>query len=156
MERRRRYGRWSTLSCRSHSERDGKGSKPCAADLEIEARIGLEEALVGGRAVEQDLAFGPDLGRGDQRGQHIFELGVEIAGDRGGRAPGRAHSRRRRAGPAIHSAEMPIIRRVSEPVRRGRRGAPRSGAGEAGQLHRRRSRGRQAAGCRIVACSRCE
>src|SRR4051794_25971540 len=57
------------------------------ADLEVEARIGLEESLVRGLAGEQDLAFRTDLGRSDDRHQHIIELVVEIAGDGRGEDP---------------------------------------------------------------------
>ena len=42
---------------------------------------------VSRRAIEEDLAFGPDLGRGDEGGQDIIELGVEIVGDGGGEDP---------------------------------------------------------------------
>ncbi len=67
----------------------GRARRPVGdgADLEIEARIGLEEALVGRRPVEEGLALRTDLGRGDQGGQHIFELGVERARDGGGEDP---------------------------------------------------------------------
>ena len=78
---------WPGDRRRSQSERDGKRSNPLSADLIIEAGIGLEELLVGGLAVEQHLAFRPDLRRGDHRGQHIIELGVEIVGDRRGQHP---------------------------------------------------------------------
>ncbi len=52
------------------------------ADLEVEARIGFEKALVGRRPVEQRLAVRSDLGRGDQSGEDVIELPIEIVGDR--------------------------------------------------------------------------
>ena len=98
------------------ARREGVGA--LAADLEIDARIGLEEALVGGRAVEADLAVRADLRRGDHRVEDIFELVVEIA------RRSSVVSTRSSAKPpsssrtAIHSAATPIIRRVSDPMPR--------------------------------------
>jgi len=53
-----------------------------AADLPVEAAIGLEKALVAQRTVQENLAIRANLGGGDHRGQHIFQLVVEIAGHR--------------------------------------------------------------------------
>src|SRR3546814_14571314 len=60
----------------------GLGVGRLAADLEIEAGIGLEETLVGRRAVEEYLPVRADLRRSDEGGQNIFELSVEITRDR--------------------------------------------------------------------------
>ena len=54
------------------------------ADLVIEAGIGLEEALVAHRADQPDLIALLDLGRGDQCGQVVVELRVEILLDQVG------------------------------------------------------------------------
>ena len=54
---------------------------PPAADLPVEPAIRLEKPLVAQRAVEEHLAIGADLGRGDHCGEHIAELLVEIARD---------------------------------------------------------------------------
>jgi hypothetical protein len=61
------------------------------------------------------LALGPDLRRDDHRGQHIFELVVEIARDGGGQHP---VEREAAAGEQQQDppAAMKIIRRLSEPV----------------------------------------
>ena len=64
-----------------------EGLLPLARNLEISARIGLEEALVGGRAGEAHFAVGPDLRGGDHRVQDIFELLVEIVDDRAAQHP---------------------------------------------------------------------
>ena len=53
-----------------------------AADLPVKAAIGLQKALISQRPVQKNLAIGSDLGRGDHRRQHIFQLIIEIAGDR--------------------------------------------------------------------------
>ena len=63
--------------------REGVGA--LAGHLEIDARIGLLEALVGGLADEADFAVRADLGRGDQRIlEHVGQLVVEIVDDRAG------------------------------------------------------------------------
>ena len=105
----------STRSRRSHSERDGKVSGALAADLEIDARIGLEEALVGRRAVEADLAVGADFRRGDHRVQDIFELLVEILGRSSCVSTRSSAKPPTSSSTLIHTAAMPIIRRVSDP-----------------------------------------
>jgi hypothetical protein len=110
------------------------------ADLEIDAGIGLEEALVGGRAVEEGLALRADLGRGDQRGQHIIERGVEIAGDGVGQHPVEriaADAEQQ----AIQTAETTIMRRSASrstaPGEAALRAARSFGEGESGRhLHR--------------------
>ena len=68
---RRRCGRSATLQppVPQRARRESVGAR--AADLEIDARIGLDEALVGGRAVEADFAVGPDFRRGDHRIEDI-------------------------------------------------------------------------------------
>ena len=67
------------------ARREGVGAG--AADLEIEARIRLDEPLVGGRAVEPDFAVGPisDAAIIELRTQH--ELVVEIVDDRARQHP---------------------------------------------------------------------
>ena len=52
---------------------------PLAADLPVETAIGFEKTLVTERPVQEHLAIGPDLCRRDHRGEHIFQLIVEIA-----------------------------------------------------------------------------
>ena len=107
----------------------GRCPAPCAADLEIDTRIGLEEALVGRRPVEADLAVGPDFRRGDHRVEDIFELLVEIL------RRSTRDSTRSSAKPPISSSTLiqtaatPIMRRVSDPPRR------------SADLHRRRHGG---------------
>ena len=59
----------------------GKRLAPLTGDLPIDAAIGFEKALVAERAVELHIAEAVDLGRGNQRGLHIFELLVEIVLD---------------------------------------------------------------------------
>ncbi len=61
-----------------------EGIMPLARHLPVEARIGLEKALVGERPVEMHLPVGADFGLYDHRGQHIIERAVEIARDRAG------------------------------------------------------------------------
>ena len=75
-----RWRSW-TARRRSQSERDGKRVRSFAADLEIDAGIGLDEPLVGRLAREADLAVGPDFRRRDHPIEDIFELVVEILDD---------------------------------------------------------------------------
>ena len=57
---------------------------PFPADLPVEPAVWLKKALVAERAVEIDLAVGPDLGRSDHRGEHVIELFVELASNQSG------------------------------------------------------------------------
>ena len=52
-----------------------------AANLPIEPAVGFEQPLIAQRAVEEHLAIGANLGRGDHPVEEITELSVKIAGD---------------------------------------------------------------------------
>ena len=104
-----------------------------ARHLEIQPRIGLEKALVGGRAIEADLAVGADLGRGDHRVQHIVQLRIEIVDDRS-----RHHAVERIAAAQQQHAD-PQRRDADHPPRQ-RSGAARGH--RCGGGHRRRGGGR--------------
>lgn len=51
---------------------------PLAADLPVKPAVGFEETLVTQRAIEEHFAIGADFRRTDHRGEHVFELFVEI------------------------------------------------------------------------------
>ena len=57
------------------ARREGLGA--LAADLEIEAGIGFQEALVGNRATEAEVAAGPNFGRAEHALEHRHELRIE-------------------------------------------------------------------------------
>src|SRR5437879_1726258 len=60
----------------------GEGLCASAADLEVEAGIRFDKALVRRRPVEPDLACRVDLGRGDHRVEDEGQLVVEAVDDR--------------------------------------------------------------------------
>ena len=88
----RRCGRCASPPTRrravpQRARREGRRA-PCAADLAVEARIGLEEALVGRAArLNSTSPSGPISAEAIIDRQHIVELVVEIARDRGDQHP---------------------------------------------------------------------
>ena len=58
--------------------------RACARNLEVDAGIRLEEALVGGGAVETDFAVWANLRCSNHRIEDILELLIEILDNRGG------------------------------------------------------------------------